>query len=109
MFASARRATIALMVLVAFVFTTARATAQAPDDQDGELPRTPPPVELSTAHDEPASAAQPSGSLGFALVAALLGPIGLALGGVTAASATSGFAPNSHPLSPPVGPDRPIH
>lgn len=133
MFASARIPTIALTVLVEFAFTTVPAIAQAPDDQVHGLPLTPPPVESSTLNDapapfaqgpddqihglplapppvesstpnnEPAPTAQPSASIGFGLSAALFGPLGLALGGVAAAAATSEYVPPSHPLAPPVG------
>jgi hypothetical protein len=108
MFASARIPTIALAVLFAFAFATAPAMARASDDEAQGLPLTPPPVESSTPHDEGAPTAQPSGSIGFAMLAALLGPLGLALGGVTTAAAVSDYAPNAHPLVSPVGPDRPI-
>jgi hypothetical protein len=109
MFASARIPTIALTVVVALAHTTAPAMAQAPDDKDHGVPLTAPPIESSTPYDEPAPTAQSTGSIGVALLASLLGPLGLALGGATTAAAASDYVPNSHPFAPSVGQDRPIH
>jgi hypothetical protein len=106
MFASARLPTIALMVSIAFAFETAPAMAQAPDDQDHGLPQTPPPVESSTTQDE--SAAPPSGSVGFALFGVIFGPLGVALGGASAAAAGLDFGARTHSVGSPVGQDRPI-
>ena len=110
MFASARVRTIVLAGSVASALTTAPAMAQAPADQDLGVPLTPPPLESPNPGDENPPSAQSPGSAGVALLTALVGPLGLALGGTTTAAAASTGAvptftptPRLHPSAPSVG------
>ena len=65
---------------------------------------TPPPFENSESLGEPAPTAHPSDSAGLAVSAALFGPLGLALGGLTASAAglTTVDAPRLQPSVPEV-------
>jgi hypothetical protein len=91
---------MAVAVSVAAALTTAPARGQAPEQHAVGLPTTAPPVEHTEAVDESGAAVQASSSPGLATVAALLAPLGLALGGLsTAASLNSIAAPRRHPLA----------
>ena len=123
MFASAQTRMMALAVSVAFALTTAPAKGQAPAHEDVGLPRTAPPLENSEAREQApahedvglpmtapplenseslhwtAPTAHPSDSDGLGVFAALIGPLGLALGGLATASAglTTVEAPRVQP------------
>ena len=105
MFGSTQIRTMALAVSLSAASTTALARAQPPAHEDVGLPTTPPPLESSGPLDEDATTPQPSESAGVAVFVGLLGPLGLALGGVsTAVGVTSIEAPRLHPLAPAVEP-----
>jgi hypothetical protein len=98
----------AVAVVVSLASATATATAQTGPEDDAGLPLTPPPLQSSNPDYEATPAAPPCGSAGFALLVAIVGPVGLALGGVTAASASGNVAvpftptPRARPLAPAV-------
>jgi hypothetical protein len=105
MFASAQARVMALAISVAYAFATAPALAQSQPHEEHEetgLPRTPPPLESSNPNYEATPSAQPSGSTGLALMAALFGPLGFALGGLSAAAASGDVSSSStfDPLAP---------
>ena len=104
MFASAQARVMALAVSVAYAFATAPALAQSQPQEDDELPLTPPPLESANPNYEATPSAQPSGSTGLALTAALFGPLGVALGGISVAAASGDLSSSStfHPLAPGV-------
>ena len=96
---------MALAIAVAYAFATAPALAQSQPHEETELPTTPPPLESSNPNYEATPSARPSGSTGLALTAALFGPLGFALGGISVAAAASGDISSSstfHPLAPGV-------
>lgn len=104
---------MALVVSVAYTVTTAPALAQTQPHEDTELPTTPPPLEKANPNNEATSPAPASGSAGSAMLGALFGPIGFALGGFSVLVVTSDNfvwpAPNLYPRAhvvepPPSGP-----
>lgn len=102
MFASAQARVMALAISVAYAFATAPALAQSQPHEETELPSTPPPLESSNPNYEATPSAQPSGSTGLALMAALFGPLGFALGGLSVAAVSGDISSSStfHPLAP---------
>jgi hypothetical protein len=102
MFASAQARVMALVISIAYAFATAPALAQSQPQEDDELPLTPPPLESANPNYEATPSAQPSGSTGLVLMAALFGPLGFALGGLSVAAASGDFSSSStfHPLGP---------
>jgi hypothetical protein len=101
MFSSAQARVMALPISIAYAFATAPALAQSPPQEDGELPLTPPPLASANPNYEATPSAQPSGSTGLVLMAALFGPLGFALGGLSVAAASGDISSSStfHPLS----------
>jgi hypothetical protein len=102
MFSSAQARVMALPISIAYAFATAPALAQSPpQEEDGELPLTPPPLASANPNYEATPSAQPSGSTGLVLMAALFGPLGFALGGLSVAAASGDISSSStfHPLA----------
>ena len=94
---------MALPIAIAYAFATAPALAQTQPQEDGELPLTAPPLESANPNYEATPSAQPSGSTGLSLMAALFGPIGFALGGLSAAAASGDISSSwtsSHQATP---------
>jgi hypothetical protein len=102
MFASAQARVMALPISIAYAFAIAPALAQSQPQEDGELPLTPPPLESANPNYEATPSAQPSGATGLVLMAALFGPLGFALGGLSLAAASGDISSSStfHPLAP---------
>jgi hypothetical protein len=89
MFASAQVRVITMAASVPISLAALSAAPAQADQDDGELPLTPPPFESTNTQVETVSPEQPSGSVGVTLFTVLAGPVGLALSGVTTAAAVS--------------------
>jgi hypothetical protein len=103
-------AVVSSLLGLACALTAAPAWGQPPAHEDVGLPTTAPPVAHVEQVGETTAAGKPSESSGVA-VFALLGPLGLALGGLTTAASFSSLqaprlqpAPRLHPLAPVVAP-----
>ena len=88
MHSSARVRLITLALAATAALTTAPASAQPQShDDDFALPLTPPTPESSNPRYEGTPTARPRVPAGFALLVLFGGPVGIALGGASAAAA----------------------